>query len=159
MEPGRFVLWVLTLVVASVIFVLSSQPAAQSDKVSYTVTEAIVNAMPGSQEISCEEKHDIVRQLDSKIRKFAHFFLYFMLGIFLTGAILYKTYIIDKKTVGLAIAICFVYAVSDEIHQFFVDGRSFQIKDIFIDTCGSIFGGAIVILGKRYFNRTRRDYR
>ena len=33
-----------------------------------------------------------------------------------------------------------VYASSDEIHQIFVSGRSGNIKDVIIDTCGSYLG-------------------
>lgn len=65
------------------------------------------------------------------IRKLAHFTEYFILGLLL--------YNYDKNILK-AIIICFIYAISDEVHQLFIIGRSFQIKDILIDALGSICG-------------------
>lgn len=39
-----------------------------------------------------------------------------------------------------------MYAASDELHQKFVDGRSAEIRDVCIDTCGVILGILLVIL-------------
>ena len=33
-----------------------------------------------------------------------------------------------------------LYSISDEIHQIFVPGRSCELLDVFIDTCGSLIG-------------------
>lgn len=65
------------------------------------------------------------------IRKLAHFTEYFILGLLLYNY---------NKNILKAIIICFIYAISDEVHQLFIIGRSFQIKDILIDTLGSICG-------------------
>ena len=69
------------------------------------------------------------------VRKSAHFTEYFILGILVYNML--KNY---NKSIYLGIIICFLYAISDEVHQIFSDGRSFQIMDIFIDTIGSITG-------------------
>lgn len=37
---------------------------------------------------------------------------------------------------GLALAVVFMYAASDELHQVFVPTRTPQISDVLIDTCG-----------------------
>ena len=34
----------------------------------------------------------------------------------------------------------FLYACSDEFHQFFIAGRSAQFTDVMIDTCGALIG-------------------
>lgn len=65
------------------------------------------------------------------VRKFAHFTEYFVLGLLIYNY---------NKNVLKALIICIIYAISDEIHQLFILGRSFQIKDIIIDTLGSITG-------------------
>ena len=46
-----------------------------------------------------------------------------------------------------AFVISALYAVSDEVHQLFVEGRAFQLKDIFIDCIGAAAGiiGAIIL--------------
>src|ERR1039458_4955854 len=43
---------------------------------------------------------------------------------------------------GLALAIVFLYAAGDELHQAFVPSRTAQISDVLIDTCG----GAVALL-------------
>lgn len=39
----------------------------------------------------------------------------------------------------ITVAICFLYAISDEIHQYFVPGRACRVFDVLIDTSGSAF--------------------
>ena len=39
-----------------------------------------------------------------------------------------------------------IYAISDEIHQSFIPGRSPQVTDVLIDTMGVILGILLVIL-------------
>ncbi len=41
---------------------------------------------------------------------------------------------------GLALAIVFLYAASDEFHQIFVPTRTAQVSDVFIDTAGGAAG-------------------
>ena len=40
-----------------------------------------------------------------------------------------------------------IYAISDEVHQIFIDGRSCELRDLAIDTVGAILGaiGFLVI--------------
>jgi len=52
---------------------------------------------------------------------------------------------INKKPL-FAFLICVIYAISDEIHQLFVPGRTGQLKDVIIDSSGSFVGIAIVII-------------
>ncbi|GAA4069041.1 hypothetical protein GCM10022410_13710 [Amphibacillus indicireducens] len=37
-------------------------------------------------------------------------------------------------------AICVLFAISDEVHQLFVPGRAGQVMDVVIDTTGAIAG-------------------
>ena len=39
-----------------------------------------------------------------------------------------------------------IFALSDEIHQIFVKGRSFEVKDIATDTLGAFCGSVIYII-------------
>lgn len=77
------------------------------------------------------------------IRKTAHFTEYFILGLLTYN----MTYNYKKKTY-LSIIICVLYAISDELHQSLVPGRSCQILDILIDSSGSII--AIYLLSILY---------
>jgi VanZ family protein len=52
---------------------------------------------------------------------------------------------------GLALAIVFLYAASDEFHQIFVPTRTAQVSDVFIDTAG----GAASLLALWAFGRRK----
>lgn len=78
------------------------------------------------------------------IRKLAHFNEYLILGI------LTNNY---NKKANISIIICFIYAITDELHQILVPGRSCQLLDIIIDTLGAIVGIYILnIIRKIKFN-------
>lgn len=78
---------------------------------------------------------DSVNNISFIIRKLAHFIEYFILGLLVFNMI--KFY--NKRWI-CAIVICMLYAISDEIHQIFVLGRSCQITDILIDSLGAVIG-------------------
>mgnify|MGYP003043196602 FL=1 len=79
------------------------------------------------------------------VRKAAHVFLYFILGILLT--LLVRTYRIRWRSVALwAVGIACAYAATDETHQLLVGGRSGQVSDVLLDTAAACVG-AIVIAG------------
>lgn len=49
---------------------------------------------------------------------------------------------IDARTAGLAIVLAVTYAVTDEIHQWFVPGRSADVRDLIADAIGVLAGTA-----------------
>lgn len=55
---------------------------------------------------------------------------------------------------GLALAIVFLYAASDEFHQSFVPTRTAQVSDVFIDTAG----GAASLLALWIIGRWRKHW-
>ena len=74
------------------------------------------------------------------IRKWAHMFLYFVLGIFL---FLHFRCRVRYSSI-LTLLLCYIYACSDEIHQLFVNGRGGLVSDTFIDLIGASFGVIII---------------
>ena len=82
------------------------------------------------------------------VRKSAHITEYFILAI-LTISLL-KEYITNYKLIYiLSIFICFIYAITDEIHQYFVVGRTAIFKDVIIDTTGSLLLVIILVIKKK----------
>lgn len=79
--------------------------------------------------------------LNSPLRKVMHASVYFVLAFFLIIVInmLFKN---NRYVISLIITIllCFIFAMTDEYHQTFVDGRTGQFKDVLIDTTGAIVG-------------------
>lgn len=115
-----------------VIFMLSHQSASISS---------------GQSGVFVEQLRHIASSVDQQlltflVRKGAHIFAYFVLGI-LTFNALWRVDLSKFKLnypVGLSIIVCALYAVSDEFHQLFVSGRSGEIRDIIIDSCAATVG-------------------
>jgi VanZ family protein len=76
-------------------------------------------------------------KLNYPVRKLAHFTEYLILGLLLYY---YFKFFNFKYAYLYALLICIGFACTDEYHQLFVSGRTGQVKDIIIDSCGSIFG-------------------
>lgn len=74
---------------------------------------------------------------DFIVRKLAHFLEFTGLSLLFNIA-LYQTK--KRKMLITATALTSLYAVSDEVHQLFVEGRSCQISDWVIDTAGALLG-------------------
>lgn len=155
----KIVLGTLALLLLISIFRFSAQPATQSNDLSVSVTEEIVNRMPVVRDYPEETKAEIVLNWNSIIRKYAHFSLYCLLGMILAGLCLcYK--ISMRRRWLITLLFCLIYAVSDEIHQLFVPGRGCQFRDIMIDFSGSFLGcllvlGAAVLIRKVRYRRER----
>ena len=128
------------------IFVFSSfdatSSASQSSKIVDFIKKYIFPDLS-----TLKNKHDtrIVNDTISFIvRKIAHLSVYTLLGIFsFTGLWAVKN---KKKRYFSAVGICMAYAITDEIHQSFVPGRSCEIRDVIIDTCGSAFGAFVCLV-------------
>lgn len=73
------------------------------------------------------------------VRKAAHFTEYAGLCLLLNCSLLFSFGRIKPLTAFLFASL---YAVTDEIHQFFVEGRSCQLTDWAVDTVGAFAGAA-----------------
>jgi len=86
-----------------------------------------------------------INALDFISKKLAHMFVYAVLYLLIYRGVL----IVREKTSGyktwlFPLLICFIYAITDEIHQSIVPGRHATIRDISYD----MLGASIVILSK-----------
>ncbi|MBU0761497.1 MAG: VanZ family protein [Candidatus Altiarchaeota archaeon] len=63
------------------------------------------------------------------------------------GALVYTLVGRGSNPFLYALALCVLYAASDEFHQYFVPGRSSELADVGIDFLGSFFG---VFLSRRW---------
>ena len=73
------------------------------------------------------------------IRKSAHFFIYFLLGVLVLSLLKeYKSF--TFLLVIYATLFVFLYACSDEVHQLFVTGRSGEFLDVLLDLLGGFVG-------------------
>lgn len=135
---------VLVVIWMLFIFSMSSQNGEVSSNTSGSTIKVVLSIVPKFREQPKEVQDNIVESLQLIGRKSGHFIGYMMLGV-LSMLLLLKFKNINKKPL-FAFSICVIYAISDEIHQLFVPGRTGQLKDVIIDSCGSIVGIAIVLM-------------
>lgn len=74
--------------------------------------------------------------------KLAHFSEYLGLGL-LTARALGAYARTGARALSLAVLLCALYAVSDEVHQLFVPGRSADLLDLLADVLGAGSGAAL----------------
>ncbi len=72
-------------------------------------------------------------------RKLAHMSIYFVLSINVM-VVLFTFNIKMSLRMFISALFCFLYALSDEFHQMFVDGRGASFTDCLIDTSGALLG-------------------
>lgn len=112
-----------------VIFLLSDQDAENSQALSDGILFEIINFFGVGAEHA--------EQFGLLIRKMAHFAEYFFLGASLYLFFRELFWQKSRSNPGqYTIAAGTLYAISDEIHQFFVPGRSMQLSDIILDVSG-----------------------
>lgn len=89
------------------------------------------------------------------IRKLAHLSVFCILQLIVFWGLRFNGVNLLKSSI-LSIVFVVLYAVADEFHQYFVPGRSAEIKDVMIDTLGGMCGLVLsyIIIGiKITFNR------
>lgn len=128
------VAWIAVFIWMGIIFYMSHQPAHVSNELSKEVAKVIAVNF----DMTANEEFQL-GSFNGMIRKYAHFFLYLILGMVVIFG-LNKVGVRGKKAVLLSIAICVAFAITDEWHQLFVPGRGAQISDVLIDSCGAIVG-------------------
>lgn len=118
--------WAAVIACMAVIFSLSAQTADESSEVSGWLL--FIMKLNVSQDF---------------IRTCAHFLEYAGLGVLVFNAF-YQTFGYFRPVISFIISA--LYAVSDEIHQLFVDGRAFQFSDMAIDSLGAASGIIVLII-------------
>lgn len=124
----------------AVIFSFSSEDKRESTDTSHEFIRVVLSVIDSDfDSLSSKEQLARIKQYDHYVRKAAHFTVYSVLG-FLNYAAL--TVFGCKKSYSphIALGLSAVYALSDEIHQYFVPGRSCQFRDICIDSLGAALG-------------------
>lgn len=142
----RLFVWISVLVLGIAIYMFSAQPAVQSSEVSKgVVVKVLEKSISGYNDMPKAEKANLIKKYHNFVRKLAHYSLYTLWGI-LTSYLLWLYNIKGYKQVLYTVAIGFLYACSDEIHQLYVPGRSGQFTDVILDTIGVTTGYFITFI-------------
>ncbi|MGM9936226.1 MAG: VanZ family protein, partial [Candidatus Ornithomonoglobus sp.] len=144
MKKIRVISSILTIGIMALIFFFSYQNSADSSELSRGITYRIAELIISLTRIESMDAEELTVLIHNFIRKCAHFSEYAALGM--SAYVTIRLSI--SKTAGRAriytILFCMLYAVTDEIHQYFVPGRAERIFDVFVDTCGAAAGVIIV---------------
>ncbi len=153
----RFISTALLFLWMSMIFMFSAQTGETSGDTSGSLVDVIIKLFyPNFDRFSPAEQLNIIELWQIIVRKTAHFTEYAILGILCANA--FRTY---KFSLGIhwsvSTVICILYAVSDEIHQYFVPDRAGRFLDVCIDTAGSITGIAFFMILYVFIQKRRKN--
>ena len=158
----KWLLTCLTLLWMLFIFMMSSAGKDESNSQSGAVCEIICEVfVEGDEEMSPEDQIQMQKKISFPVRKGAHLSEYAVLGALmtLTAAFWRREETTMRKTTMRILPVLgagFLYAVSDEIHQAFVPGRSGEPRDVLIDTFGVLIGICIVRVCSSLRGRRKR---
>ncbi|MFA5577750.1 MAG: VanZ family protein [Tissierellaceae bacterium] len=134
-DSKKIISWTIVFLWMIVIFAFSHQAREDSNNLSTSLTEIIVQIV----ESVTPSRSINIRSFNHILRKNAHFFLYLVLGLLVTNA-LRSSGVRGYRLIYSALLLCILYAISDEIHQLFIPGRGGQVGDVIIDGTGSAIG-------------------
>lgn len=139
LDRKRLIFAVLTLACMVTIFCFSMDNSEKSSSKSGNITKTIVELVVDDyEELPAEKQFSIMDKAEHIVRKSAHFLIYTLLG-FMASCTVGKRRLLSSGSLG-ALIFSFLYACSDEIHQFFVPGRACMFTDVLIDTSGAAVG-------------------
>ena len=144
--------WGLVVGWMAMIFFLSSQQGEQSANLSGGITE-LVNQIVEQVAPDAEFKMD---EISFFVRKNAHFFAYMLLAILTLNAVRRSAWP-GLSSMGAAFIISVMYAISDEVHQLFVPGRSGQVSDVLLDSAGALMGIGLYAITSRWLGGKHKD--
>ncbi|TYS69801.1 VanZ family protein [Sutcliffiella horikoshii] len=143
--------WALVVGWMALIFFLSAQHAEQSADLSGGITELVNEVV--EQVAPDAEFH--IDEISFFVRKNAHFFAYMLLAVLTLNAVR-RSGGRGWLSMGVAFIISVLYAISDEVHQLFVPGRSGQVSDVLLDSMGALVGIALYSLISRWLGRRNK---
>lgn len=120
------------------ITIFSAQTATESDALSKGIVKKVVVGLDIMTEDEANSTHyTVIETWDHRLRKATHFTIYFILA-FVIYLVIYT--IVRRKGASFILAwlIATVFAIFDEYHQTFVDGRGGQLSDVVLDSMGAL---------------------
>ncbi len=137
-----------------IVFTFSSQIGKTSTNLSGSIASKLVDIVHKNEELSSKERTKLINSYNHVIRKLAHYTIYLLGGV---AIISFVNSLLDHKWKAILATLLtgFIYASSDEIHQYFVSGRDARFTDVLIDTAGILTGIIIYLIVLAIGNRKR----
>lgn len=143
----RIILGVLIALWLDFIWCNSAENGSETVETSNGVTQIVAEiVVPGYGGLPQEEKTAVIEKISPPVRSLAHAFEFFVLAL-LVGALVYTFAFksVFLKQISITLTACFLCACADEIHQYFVPGRTADILDILVDVAGALVGCGFLI--------------
>ena len=134
----RITIIVLCVLWQGVIYGFSAENSSESSGRSQGICVSLAELLTsGDEDVTEIEIIELSERIEPPLRTLAHMFcfavlagLYFLLFTSFGACAWHRA--------GFSVGCTLIYAVFDEIHQYFVPGRSMQLVDIAVDTLGAI---------------------
>lgn len=144
----RAIFAILIIVNCIVIFNFSAQNSEKSTESSDVIVNKVVNTISHVRKKT--KKDTLKKTVTVVVRKLAHFSIYALLGVW--EMLLLNTFNLSvKQKILMCVIFGGLYALSDEIHQNYVGGRSPEVRDVCIDTLGIFCGGMLGVAINKVF--------
>lgn len=145
----KIISYILLIIWLFIIYYFSNQTGDISGDISSGIIYKTIEFVYNLFSIDTSNLKEFVLIIHNPLRELMHLLEYLILSLLIVN--LLKQYGI-KNVILASIMLCFIYSVSDEIHQLFVPGRTFQYLDIFMDVIGAVIGA---ILGNKIFKEKK----
>lgn len=138
--------WTLVFLCMAFIFSMSAATAVESSEISDSFLMRIIEFTG-------------IEMSSHFIRKAAHFCEFALLSFLISNAV-FATWKSKKSSIYAFPAAC-LYAVTDELHQLFSDGRACSFRDMLIDSSGAFLGALVfsimILIYIKLFERKKED--
>lgn len=142
--------WLPALLLAIAIFCFSATPGEEVAQ-SYRSVEATLQIVVTPAAAPAEPVAASVPPAIDWL-KVGHGIGYFWLGL----TVMFGLSMRSRWSPGVALILCFLYSITDEVHQIFIPGRSASPRDILLDTLAALVGVTVMLgitASRRYFRK------
>lgn len=129
--------WLLVFIWVALIFWFSSQAMKETTQQTYDILVRLGLATKAELIKSTDPDIALLKFL---IRKGAHLILFTVMGSLMTIAVYNKTHWRKRALIMSSWLLTSLLGVLDEIHQYFVPGRSMLATDMLLDSAGALLG-------------------
>lgn len=144
--------WLPALCFATAIFIFSATPGDEVHESYHNLQVNVIQTLSPSTANTAPLAEPVPSPIDWL--KAAHGVGYFCLGV----SVLYALSSRSRWSPSIALILCCLYSITDELHQMFTPGRSASPEDILLDTVGALMGVAVMLglmASRKYFRMVR----
>lgn len=154
--PSHSLAFAAVLACMVLIFFFSAQPVGESRQTSGKLVLLIDRLFAKHlQTMTSSERAGWIVRCTRFVRKTAHLLEFAALGASFAWYFCVFDRLTDRRRLFFAWAAALLYAVSDELHQFFVPGRGPGALDVLIDAAGALAGAGVAVCTARRLRKRR----